>query len=262
VKAHLPFVTRSSYSLKTLMELAMTLKTTSNFSVVVPTYREVKNLRALVERISQMDFGDCQFELIIVDDNSQDGTEALVASLQQSYPWLKLIKRRAPKSLSASALEGFHQALYPIVILMDADLSHPPEKILAMLSALQSGQVDFVIGSRYVQGGTADEIWPVTRKLTSRLSAFLARILISAKVKDPLSGFFAVRKTTLASGDPLEPIGWKLGLEIMLKCRCQHIQEIPIHFSERLQGKSKLNLKVALDYLRHLNRLLWYKLSR
>lgn len=231
-----------------------------NFSIVVPTYREAKNIPTLIRRLAEINFGDAQFELIVVDDNSGDGIEALMKDEQARYPWLQFISRRGKKSLSASAVAGFQKAKYSFLVLMDADLSHPPEKIPEMLRALSQNEADFVIGSRYVKGGSADEIWPVTRRLTSRLSAFIARLLVSADIKDPLSGFFALRKTTLHAGYPLKPIGWKIGLELMMRCRCQRIKEIPIHFSQRLHGKSKLNLKVAMDYLLHVQRLMLFKI--
>lgn len=231
------------------------------FSIVVPTFREAKNIPALIQRIAAIDFGATLFEVIIVDDDSRDGIAEVVGQLQQQYPWLTLMTRKAPKSLSASAIAGFQQAKYPIVVLMDADLSHPPEKIPALLATLQDSSVDFVLGSRYVASGSTDEIWPLLRKITSHCSAIIARALLAFRVKDPLSGFFALRKSMLATGDKLNPIGWKIGLEIMIKCRCKNIKEIPIHFSQRLHGDSKLNVKVALDYFYHINQLLLYKLK-
>jgi dolichol-phosphate mannosyltransferase len=231
-----------------------------DFSIIVPTFREAKNIPALIRRIAQIDFGPRSFEVIIVDDDSRDGLEEVVIQLRNYFPWIKLLRRYSRRSLSASAVEGFQRARYSTLILMDADLSHPPEKLPEMLAALHEAETDFVIGSRYIRGGSVDEVWPVPRRISSRLSASMARLLISASVRDPLSGFFAVKKETLRNGDPLKPIGWKLGLEIMLKCRCKRIREIPIHFSQRLYGKSKLNLRVAVDYWRHVSRLLFYKL--
>ena len=232
----------------------------ADFSIVVPTFREAKNIPQLIKRIAEAEFAQRSFEVILVDDNSQDGIIAVVENLQVQYPWLRLIVRTSKKSLSASAIEGFQKAKFPIVILMDADLSHPPEKIPAMLATLKDPGVDFVIGSRYIQGGSADEIWPMSRKITSRFAAFIAQRLISAQVKDPLSGFFALRKATLQQASRLKPIGWKIGLELMLKCHCKNIKEIPIHFSERLYGKSKFNLRVAYDYLCHVNQLMFFKI--
>lgn len=231
-----------------------------HFSIIIPTFREAKNIPPLIQRIAAVDFGSKNFEVIIVDDDSQDGIEETTKALQRQYAWLKLFVRKAPKSLSGSAMTGFQQAQYPLVVLMDADLSHPPEKIPALLNALSDENIDFALGSRYVSGGSTDEAWPILRKLTSLCSALMAQALLSIQVKDPLSGFFALRKITLAAGDKLNPIGWKIGLEIMLKCHCKNIKEIPIHFSQRLHGDSKLNFKVALNYFYHFSRLLSYKI--
>ncbi len=237
----------------------MTSMPESGFSLIVPTFQEAKNIPELVRRIAQLDFSGRAFEVILVDDNSRDGIREVAQILRQSYPWLSLHVRRGKKSLSASAMEGFRQARYPLLLLMDADLSHPPEKIPELLEAITHPEVDFVIGSRYIQGGKADKQWPLIRRLTSRAAAGLAQVLLSQPVKDPLSGFFALRKSLLLRCGPLNPIGWKIGLELMLKCQCKNIQEVPIYFSERLYGKSKFNYRVASAYLWQLASLASYK---
>lgn len=231
-----------------------------DFTIIIPTFHEAKNIPELLWRISQINFGDRCFEVIVVDDNSEDGTVEIANSLSAKYPWLKLIVRHGEKSLSLSVIDGFKNASYPILVVMDADLSHPPEKIPEMLTALSDPNVDLVIGSRYIEGGSIDEKWPITRKLVSRLSGTLARILISSNVKDPLSGFLALRRNTFFSGTSFEPVGWKIGLEIIIKCQCKKIIEIPIRFSQRSSGNSKLNFKVAFNYFRHVIRLTRYKL--
>jgi dolichol-phosphate mannosyltransferase len=230
-----------------------------NFSIIVPTFHEAMNIPELVKRIGQIDFNSRLFELILVDDDSDDNIQNSVIDLQKKYSWLKLIIRKnKKKGLSESVIDGFMQAQYSLWVVMDADLSHPPEKIPEMLVALEQPHIDFVIGSRYVAGGSSDETWPFTRKILSRSAAWLGRMLIAAPVHDPLSGFIALRKKTFYAGQP-KPLGWKIGLEIMVKCRCKFIQEIAIHFSQRTQGKSKLSFKTMMNYLQHVNRLLWFK---
>lgn len=238
----------------------MGLKENSDFSIVVPTYQEAKNIPELVKRIAGVDFGPRNFEVIFSDDNSQDGTEEVVRQLAQDYPWLRLIKRQGKKDLSQSVIDGVKEARYPTCITLDADLSHPPEKIPEMLTALENPGTDLVIGSRYVPGGSSDELWPFSRKLFSRSAAMLARVLVAAPAKDPLSGYLVFKREKFLSGPPLEPIGWKLGLEFIVKCRCKKIKEVPIHFSERLHGVSKVNVKVGINYIKHLGRLIWFKL--
>lgn len=233
-----------------------------NFTIVVPTYREAENIPKLVKRIAKVDFGNSAFEVLLIDDDSRDGIVEVVNTLNKQYPWLKLITRHERKDLSQSVITGFKQARYPIIITLDADLSHPPEAIPTMLAILSQPNVDFVIGSRYIAGGSTDHTWPWIRKFASLLAAFIVRLLMISPAKDPLSGFIATRKSTFLTADTLKPIGWKIGLEIMVKSHCKNIREIPIHFSQRHLGTSKLNFKISCDYLHHVIRLLWYKILR
>ncbi|MBX3709890.1 MAG: polyprenol monophosphomannose synthase [Gammaproteobacteria bacterium] len=249
--------TRTLLSLSTLNKLE---NISMDFTIVIPTYHEVENIPELVKRISNVNFGNRAFEVLLVDDNSQDGTVELVNSLTKKYSWLQFILRDGKKSLSQSVITGFENARYPLIITMDADLSHPPEAIPTMLDLLAQPQVDIVIGSRYISGGSIDHKWPLRRKLASWLAAFIARLLLMSKTRDPLSGFIAIRKETLMSAGPLKSIGWKIGLEIMVKCHCKNIREIPIHFSQRRLGMSKLNLKISLEYLYHIIQLTYYKI--
>lgn len=234
--------------------------TNNHFTLIIPTWQEAANIPELVKRIASVDFGERKFEVLLMDDNSHDGSLELVRELSEDYPWLKMIVRDQPRDLSQSVIHGFQLANYPILITMDADLSHPPEKIPLMLALLEENEIDIVIGSRYVKGGSVDQEWPLLRKLSSRTAAWIAKVMLLNKVMDPLSGFLAVRKETFIKGDKLTPIGWKIGLELMVKCHCQRIHEIPIHFSERRRGKSKLNLGISLAYLRHVVELMKYKM--
>lgn len=231
-----------------------------NFSVIIPTFCEANNIEELIMRFANIKFNVHHFEVIIVDDDSCDGIIDVVHRLKDEFPWLKLIVRQGEKSLSKAVIEGFRVALYPILIVMDADLSHPPEKIPEMLKTLANPKVDMVIGSRYIAGGSTDVVWPMTRKIASRSAALLARLVIGRNIKDPLSGFIAIRKDKIVNGSPLLPIGWKISLEMMIKCRCKLIKEIPIHFAERNQGNSKMNFLVLIQYLLHIKRLAFYKL--
>lgn len=226
-------------------------------SVIVPCYKEADNLPLLCQRFQQITQQFDQCELIIVDDNSQDGSEELVQQLQQRYTWLRLIVRKAARSLSLSVIAGFQQAKYSILVCMDADLSHPPEKIIDMVNTLYSREADFVIGSRYVDEGKIDKQWSLLRRLSSKVSTIMAMVLVNAK--DPMSGFFCLRKSTFQSAAHLNPIGYKIGLELMVKCRCKKIEEVPITFMDRQKGKSKYSLKQVIYYFRLLARLLAYK---
>lgn len=227
-------------------------------SVVVPTYREADNLPHLIERLNRIrqEHGLC-LELLIMDDNSQDGTVDLIDALD--LDWVHLVVRTEDRGLSPAVVEGLGLVRHGMVIVMDADLSHPPEKIPEMLQALAAGH-DFVIGSRYISGGTTDAEWGPFRWLVSKVATALARPLTD--IRDPMAGFFALRKASLdgsARRDGLSPVGYKIGLELIVKCRFQKVLEIPIHFTERQHGQSKLTLKEQLRYIKHLRRLYTFK---
>jgi dolichol-phosphate mannosyltransferase len=145
-----------------------------------------------------------------------------------------------------------------VLVVMDADLSHPPEKIPDLVAAIRSGAADFAIGSRYIAGGGLGAEWGFFRWLNSRCATLLARPLTS--VRDPLAGFFAMSRATFAAGAPFDPIGFKIGLELIVKCGCRRIEETPITFEARHAGHSKMTFREQLNYLRHLRRLYYYKL--
>ncbi|MGB5219889.1 MAG: hypothetical protein WBN60_02595, partial [Polyangiales bacterium] len=138
-------------------------------------------------------------------------------------------------------------------------LSHPASAIPEMVEHLQTGESDFVLGSRYVEGGTVHDGWSLFRKLNSVIPSLLARPL--CHLKDPMSGFFAVRRSVIPDSSVLSPIGYKVALEIFVKGNFQRAIEVPIHFADRRYGESKLTLKEQLNFLRHLVRLYRHKLG-
>ena len=139
---------------------------------------------------------------------------------------------------------------------MDADLSHPPEAIPRLLDSIDEDS-DFALGSRYVPGASTDETWGLFRWINSKTATILARPF--TPIKDPMSGFFALPRTIFEQAEELNPIGYKIGLELIVKCACKNIREIPIHFADRKYGQSKLNLKEQFNYLRHLKLLADFK---
>jgi dolichol-phosphate mannosyltransferase len=218
----------------------------------VPTYKEAQNLRPLVERIFRATLGaSLKAEVIVVDDDSQDGTDAMCGTLAKEYP-VRLITRRGIRGLSTAVIAGFRAANGQFLICMDADLSHPPEAIPEFYSRLVAG-AHFVLGSRYVEGGVIEKRWGLHRRINSSFAAILARPLVA--VGDPMTGFFGLARSTFDHVRALSPLGYKIGLELLVKARPQKIAEIPIHFSDRQFGQSKLSLRVQLEYLRHLRRL-------
>jgi dolichol-phosphate mannosyltransferase len=224
-------------------------------SVVVPTFEEAPNLPPLIDRLAAVARAEgLALDLTIVDDDSRDGSAELVAARGES--WVRFVARTADRGLSQAALEGLRGARGDVLVVMDADLSHPPEAIPAMLAKLREG-ADFVIGSRYAPGGTTAHEWGFLRWLNSRVATWLARPL--THVEDPMSGFFALRRRTFEAGREMNPLGYKIGLELVVKCRCERVVEVPIHFANRRFGSSKLSLRQQLLYLAHLERLYRFK---
>lgn len=215
--------------------------------MIVPTYNERENLEELVRRISGALPGA---EIVVVDDNSPDGTAGHAQELAKTY-CVKLVRRPGKLGLSSAVLEGFKVASGSIFVVMDADLSHPPEKIAEMVGKIESGAADIVIGSRYVEGGHVEN-WPVHRRAISRGATLLARGL--TKVKDPMSGYFALRRSVI-EGVELDPVGYKIGLEILVKGRYDKVAEVPITFADRKAGKSKLGGGEYLRYIDHVSML-------
>lgn len=226
-------------------------------SIIVPTFREARNIPILVPRVfDALAAAGWRAEMIIVDDNSCDGTEEAVAELAQRYP-VRVITRRGERGLSSAVLRGFDEARAELLLVMDADLSHPPERVPAVADAVRSGGADFCIGSRYVSGGTTADDWGLDRQLNSRVATWLARPL--TRVRDPMAGFFCLRRDTWKRAAKLNPIGYKIALELLVKCRCRNAVEVPIVFSDRLYGESKLTTRQRIEYLRHLAALYRFK---
>ena len=227
----------------------------SRVTVVVPTYKEAENLPHLIGRLAKVrqDHG-LDLDVLIMDDDSRDGSAELVAARPET--WVQIVVRTANRGLSPSVLDGMARAQGEILICMDADLSHPPEAIPHMLRKLEEG-ADFVIGSRYVQGGSTSDDWGFLRWMNSRVATLLARPLTTAR--DPMAGFFAFRRATYAAGQSFNPVGYKIGLEFIVKCRCERVVEVPIHFEDRQLGTSKLTMRQQLLYIKHLRRLYTFK---
>jgi len=139
-------------------------------------------------------------------------------------------------------------------VVMDGDLQHPPERLGDLLGPLAAGEADFVIGSRYAAGGSTERRWSVWRRINSTLATILARPFCGS-ARDPMSGVFALRRSTYEKAGRLTPLGYKIGLELMCKCRPRRVREVPIHFGLRIHGASKLTVQEQFRYLEHLSRL-------
>ena len=222
-------------------------------SVVVPTYNERDNLPVLAERIFAT-LPPAGAELLIVDDNSPDGTAAVAEELGRRWP-VRVIMRTGERGLSTAVIRGLREARHELCVVMDADLSHPPEMIPAMLAAMADERIDMAIGSRFVPGGRVDLHWPLHRRLISWCGRQLARPL--TPVRDMVAGYFCVRHSRI-DFERLDPIGYKIALELIVRHRWRNVVELPIRFSDRVAGVTKLTGAEQLRYLRHLWRLYGY----
>lgn len=226
-------------------------------SIIVPTYQENENIPHLLAAIDQVrQTHDLTLEVLFMDDNSQDGSVEAVAAA--GFDWARIIVRESDRGLSPAVIDGFKAAQYPYLVCMDCDLSHPADKIPQLILGLQSGQ-QFMVGSRYVPGASTDDDWGVGRWLNSIVATLLARPLTS--VRDPMSGFFAMHKADFDAAQDLNPVGYKIALELIVKSGAENVGEVPIHFADRVHGESKLTLSEQLKYIKHLRRLYLYRFS-
>ncbi len=217
-------------------------------SIIIPTLNERNNLEELCDRIFKVVPKDS--ELILVDDNSKDGTIELAKVLFEKYP-ITIIARPRKLGLSSAVIDGFKIAKGEILAVMDADLQHPPEVLPKMLDWINNGKAELIIGSRLVPGGGSKD-WPWYRKIISLVARIPAMPL--TKVKDLTSGLLVLKKKVVA-GVKLNPIGFKIGLEIICKGKYSKVSEFPIMFGERHGGQSKLGNKQIFEYLVQLRQL-------
>ena len=230
-------------------------------SVIIPTYREAENLPRLIpQAAAALSSRGWNWEIIVVDDNSPDGTRELLAQWSIQWPQLRYRIRETDRGLSSAVLAGLAMAQYDYLLVMDADLSHPPESIPALVEPLLEGNADFTIGSRYVAGGKTED-WGRFRWINSAVATLLSRPFTKS-LRDPMAGFFALPRRLYLAADELNPIGYKIGLELIVKCHVTQVVEVPIVFRNRLHGESKLTLKEQFRYLEHLSRLYDYRFPK
>jgi len=223
------------------------------FSIVIPTYNEAGGIETLLRALDAIfQAHSLDGEIVVVDDNSPDGTGAIVDRLAQTLP-VRCLHRPAKLGLSSGVIDGWKIARKESVALgaMDADFSHDIDALPSMVEALESGGYGLAVGSRYVAGGGIAN-WPKRRIVTSRVACWLARPL--TKVKDVTSGYFLVRREAL-EGVTLDPIGFKIGLEVIVKGKYGKVLEVPYVFKDRVFGESKLNQKEIWNYLKQLRKL-------
>jgi len=199
-------------------------------------------VRQLVPRLAAALAGHT-WELIIVDDGSPDGTADIAESYADVHP-VRVVRRPGKAGLASAVLAGFAQARGDVLLVMDADLSHPPEAVPLLVTAIEGG-ADLAVGSRYVQGGGTED-WPLKRRVVSRAACLVGNVLVP--IRDCTSGFFAIRRSAI-DGVKLNPIGFKIGFEVMARGRYKKAVEVPYVFRDRELGKSKFGRREILQYL-------------
>lgn len=216
-------------------------------SIVVPTWNEAETIGPLIAALLARDDLPAALEILVVDDASTDGTAERVRAFRD--PRVRLVEHPGPRDLTASVLFGARQARGALCVVMDADGSHPVDRIPALLEPLAAGRADVVVGSRHAPGGDIAN-WPAIRRMVSRGAALLAWPFTS--VRDPMSGFFATRTERLAALEPAT-CGYKVLLELLVRSDRQlAVEEVPFTFHDRTAGESKLTLRVQWLFLRRL----------
>lgn len=226
-----------------------------DYSIIVPCRNEGGNVEWLAERILRSLSQETSFEIIFVDDSDDDTTQRL-DRLCQAHARIRYVHRINQTGLGTAIVDGFHMSAGQWLIVMDADLQHPPESLPALLAEIRKGTADLIIPSRFVPGGSDGglNIW---RKLVSWTARMMAKAAFHRvrHVADPTSGYFAVRRET-AFSRPLDPIGWKILLELLVCSDYDNVREIPYTFMARDLGSSKFNLREQWRYIKHLLRLI------
>ncbi|MEG3088799.1 glycosyltransferase [Sphingomonas sp. PB4P5] len=217
-------------------------------SVIVPTYNERNNLDELVAQLDQALPG-IRWEVIVVDDNSPDGTADHARRLHGRNARVRVIQRIGRRGLASACIEGMLASSAPYLAVMDGDLQHDPRVLPAMLDILRGAQTDLVAASRYMAGGSIGE-WGQGRAATSQVATRVARALTPVDLSDPMSGFFAIRREVIDRWAPsLSGIGFKILLDLAMTAGPGlRIREVPLRFACRQEGASKLSAAVAWDY--------------
>ncbi len=226
-----------------------------HLAIVVPTYNEVDNIEKLVDQIFllRLEAGD-KITVVVVDDNSKDGTQDVLTKLSKRYPnQLRILERTTERGRGTAGIAGFKECLKlpcDCVMEMDADFSHDPKHIPKFMAFIK--HYDVVIGSRYVEGGYVSD-WPISRKIVSACSNIIYSAVLGTKIHDLSGGFKCYRHSVLNSlnFDEFYSYGYSIGIETLFRCykKGYSFLEIPIAFHNRSKGKSKFRLREAVSAL-------------
>lgn len=226
-------------------------------SVIIPTYNEGQNIKDIVRLLSDLldEVIPNDYELVIVDDDSPDCTWELAQALTLDYHQLQVMRRVKERGLSSAVIRGWQTARGQVLGVIDADLQHPTEVLPKLLAKIEQG-ADLAVASRHVEGGGVSQ-WSIVRRFLSRGAQLLGLILLPqvvGRVSDPMSGYFLVRREAIA-GPILNPLGYKILIEVLGRGNIKQIAEVGYVFQERQEGESKVTRKQYVEYLLHLWRL-------
>jgi dolichol-phosphate mannosyltransferase len=230
---------------------------TVSFSLIVPTYNESKNIQQIVHILTGLLDRALpnDYELIVVDDDSPDRTWEIAQHLMPSYPQLRVMRRQTERGLSTAVIRGWQAARGDILGVIDGDLQHPPEVLLKLLQAIRNG-ADLAVASRHIEGGGTSD-WGFIRRFLSRGAQLVGLMILPSvvgRVSDPMSGYFMVKREAIANC-LLNPLGYKILLEVIGRGTVERITEVGYVFQERQEGESKVTWKQYVEYLAHLVKL-------
>lgn len=233
-------------------------------SVIIPTYNERQTIRQVIPVVrAGLETAGYDHEVVVVDDDSPDETWRAVQEIYHTTDDVRCHRRTDEHGLSSAVLDGMQLATGDCYAVIDADLQHPPKRLPELVDHIHAG-ADIAIGSRFCEGGGVEDEWPLHRRVVSYGARKLAWTAIPARartVSDLMSGFFAVRSSVVDPvADRLDPIGYKILLEILVRCPYQRVDEVPYEFRERLAGESSFDRREMVRYLRHLYRLHRFRL--
>jgi dolichol-phosphate mannosyltransferase len=224
-------------------------------SLVIPTFNEAANITELLTRLAGAIPAQVPCEVIFVDDSTDDTPAVIAAAAPACRFGVSVLHRDVPEGgLGGAVAMGLREAAAPWIVVMDADLQHPPTLVPELVAAGQRAAAELVVATRYASGGGREGLDGGFRKFASGGSTALAKLVFwrqLGQVSDPMSGFFAVRADALEAG-VLRPLGYKILLELIVRCRIRRVTEVPYQFQDRFAGESKANLGEGLRFLRHL----------
>ena len=242
-------------------ELRGTPTNRTQISIIIPTFNESQNILKILKSIGENLPKNIITQAIVVDDSSPDGTGTIVEDYLKNLKKvatysIDVIHRKTKSGLGSAILNGIQHAKGDTIVVMDSDFSHPPNIIPNMLDTLKKYQCDIVVASRYVRGGLIRN-WSLKRKIMSKFATIIAKKGLRIDIKDPMSGFFAFKRTII-KGLKFDAIGYKMLLEILVKTKGATVKEIPYTFTDRKFGSSKVTASTAFDYGKSVYKLYRY----